>query len=84
MDGGYYTKTPENRPLIGPMRTQGCVVVGALSGFGVMAAAAAGELGANHVTGSALPDYADAFRLTRYEDPAYAAMMASQGDSGQL
>lgn len=84
VDGGYYTKTPENRPLIGPMRTQGCVVVGALSGFGVMAAAAAGELGANHVTGSALPDYADAFRLTRYEDPAYAAMMASQGDSGQL
>ena len=84
VDGGYYTKTSENRPLIGPMRTRGCVVVGALSGFGVMAAAAAGELGANHVTGSALPDYADAFRLTRYEDPAYAAMMAAQGDSGQL
>jgi glycine/D-amino acid oxidase-like deaminating enzyme len=83
VDGGYYTKTPENRPLIGPMQTEGTFVVGALSGFGVMAAAAAGELVAKHVTRTNLPGYADAFRVTRYDDPTYLEAMA-ESDSGQL
>jgi glycine/D-amino acid oxidase-like deaminating enzyme len=34
VDGGYYTKTPENRPLIGPLPVPGAYVIGALSGFG--------------------------------------------------
>ena len=84
VDGGYYTKTPENRPLIGPTRTPGCFVVGALSGFGVMVAAAAGDLVARHVAGAGLPDYAPAFSLDRYDDPAYVEAMSSQTDSGQL
>ena len=85
VDGGYYTKTEENLPLIGPMATSGAVVVGALSGFGVMAAAAAGELAARHVTGAELPDYAPAFSPARYEDPSYLeAMRAIAGDDGQL
>src|SRR3712207_1061590 len=50
VDGGYYTKTRENRPLIGPLPVEGACVLGALSGFGVMAAPAAGELLAWHVT----------------------------------
>ncbi|MGW8181797.1 MAG: NAD(P)/FAD-dependent oxidoreductase, partial [bacterium] len=58
LDGGYYTKTKENRPLIGPLPVKGSYVIGALSGFGLMAACAAGELLAAHITGSSLPDYA--------------------------
>jgi glycine/D-amino acid oxidase-like deaminating enzyme len=84
VDGGYYTKTPENRPLIGPMRTAGAFVVGALSGFGVMAAAAAGELAALHITDSTLPAHADAFRPTRYDNPEYIQSIAGQVDTGQL
>lgn len=38
VDGGYYTKTRENRPLIGPLPVEGAYVIGALSGFGIMAA----------------------------------------------
>jgi sarcosine oxidase, subunit beta len=61
VDGGYYTKTVENRPLAGPMATEGAFVAGALSGFGVMAACGVGDLVARHVTGSALPDHAAGF-----------------------
>jgi glycine/D-amino acid oxidase-like deaminating enzyme len=82
-DGGYYTKTQENRPLIGPLPVRGAYVIGALSGYGVMAACAAGELLAQHLTEQALPDYAPAFALERYQDPAYLAkFQATSG--GQL
>jgi glycine/D-amino acid oxidase-like deaminating enzyme len=83
VDGGYYTKTRENRPLIGPLPVEGGYVVGALSGFGVMAAAAAGELAALHLTGRRLPDYAPAFALSRYQDPAYLEGIDSL-ESGQI
>jgi len=84
VDGGYYTKTRENRPLIGPLGVEGGYVVGALSGFGVMAAAAAGELVSLYVTGGELPDYAAAFKLGRYEDPAYVAEIGSLTNTGQI
>ncbi len=84
IDGGYYTKTRENRPLIGPLPVEGAYIIGALSGYGLMASAAAGELLAAHMTGAALPDYAPAFALSRYEDPAYQQLLANWGDSGQL
>jgi len=84
IDGGYYTKTRENRPLIGPAGPEGSVVVGALSGYGVMAAAAAGELGATHVTGGSLPDYARWFAPGRYEDPEYLELLEQMTDSGQI
>jgi glycine/D-amino acid oxidase-like deaminating enzyme len=82
-DGGYYTKTQENRPLIGPLPVQGAYVIGALSGYGVMAACAAGELLAQHLTERALPDYAPAFALERYQDPAYLAKFHAT-NGGQL
>ncbi|MFQ3681935.1 hypothetical protein [Roseiflexus sp.] len=44
IDGGYYTKTRENRPLIGPVGPRGSFVLGALSGYGIMAACGAAEL----------------------------------------
>jgi glycine/D-amino acid oxidase-like deaminating enzyme len=84
VDGGYYTKTRENRPLVGPMDTRGAYVVGALSGFGVMAAAAAGELVSLHVAGSPLPGYAGAFRPDRYENPSYRELLERMTDGGQI
>ncbi|HSR46766.1 MAG TPA: FAD-binding oxidoreductase [Anaerolineales bacterium] len=84
VDGGYYLKTRENRPLIGPLPVSGGYVLGALSGFGLMASPAAGELLAAHVVGEALPEFAAAFRLERYEDPAYRALLENWGSTGQL
>ncbi|HET9221929.1 MAG TPA: FAD-dependent oxidoreductase [Roseiflexaceae bacterium] len=84
IDGGYYTKTRENRPLIGPLPIQGAYIVGALSGYGLMAACAAGELLAAHITGGVLPHYAPAFALSRYDDPAYQALLEDWPDTGQL
>ena len=54
-DGGYYTKTRENRFLAGPLPVEGAYVIGAFSGYGLMAACGAGELLAAHLTGSPLP-----------------------------
>jgi glycine/D-amino acid oxidase-like deaminating enzyme len=84
VDGGYYTKTRENRPLIGPLGLDGAHVFAGLSGYGLMAALAGGELLAAHVTGAALPPYAGAFLLSRYEDKAYQAQLAAWGSTGQL
>jgi len=84
VDGGYYTKTRENRPLIGPLPVEDTYIIGALSGFGIMAACASGELLAAHLTGADLPHYARVFRLERYEDPAYRKLLESWDETGQL
>ena len=60
VDGGYYTKTRENRPLVGPAGPEGFHLAVGLSGFGVMVAAGVGDLLACHVAGTELPGYADA------------------------
>ncbi|HZF13910.1 MAG TPA: FAD-binding oxidoreductase [Thermoanaerobaculia bacterium] len=83
VDGGYYCKTRENRPLIGPTPVPGNHLLCGLSGFGIMASQAAAELLAAHVTGETLPDDASEFLLSRYEDPAYLASLA-RFSSGQL
>jgi len=84
VDGGYYTKTRENRPLACPLPVAGAFVHGALSGFGLMASSATAELLARHITGGALPDYAPAFDLRRYDDPAYLRSLERWGSAGQL
>ncbi len=85
VDGGYYVKTRENRPLIGPLPVGGAYVSSAYSGFGIMAGCAGGELVAAHVTGTALPDYAPAFSLARYDDPAYVQRIEAWGaTTGQI
>jgi glycine/D-amino acid oxidase-like deaminating enzyme len=84
VDGGYYTKTRENRPLIGPLPVKGAYLMGAFSGYGIMASCAAGELLAAHLTGSQLPSYAPAFALERYQDPEYQKLLEKWGDTGQL
>ncbi|MBI2163258.1 MAG: FAD-binding oxidoreductase [candidate division NC10 bacterium] len=83
-DGGYYAKTRENRPLICPLPVTGAYLIGGFSGFGIMAACAAGELLAAHVTGGPLPSYAPAFALERYQDPEYQRLLENWGASGQL
>ncbi len=84
VDGGYYTKTRENRPLIGPTLVEGAYVMGALSGFGLMASCASGELLADHLTRSTLPSYAPAFSLDRYQDPEYQRLLETWDSTGQI
>lgn len=85
VDGGYYCKTHDNRPLIGPLPVEGVYVIGALSGYGVMGSQAAAELLAGYLTGEPLPDYAPAFRCDRFTDLAYMARMARwDATAGQL
>ena len=82
--GGYYTMTEENWPLIGPMGVDGAFVVGALSGFGTMAACAAGSLCAAWVAGGDLPEYAADLGMTRYENAALMAELAAIQSKGVL
>ena len=84
IDGGYYTKTEENRPLVGPLPVQGAWIIGALSGFGLMASPACGELLSKHIAGADLPHYAPWFQLSRYEDSEYQEMLKSWDQTGQL
>lgn len=80
MDGGYYCKTLDNRPLIGPYSSikgyfiSGKIFIiniflflnqGGFSGFGVMGSAAGGELIASHILEQSLPTYAKSFLPTR-------------------
>ncbi len=84
VDGGYYTRTSENRPIIGPLPIEGAFTLCALSGFGLMAATGSAELLADHIVGATLPAHAGKFMLSRYDDPAYLTMLADWGSDGQL
>ena len=84
VDGGYYVRTPENRPLVGPLPIAGAYLNAAYSGFGIMGACAGGELLAAHVCGTALPTYAAAFHPARFDEPRYLDAFASEGGDGQL
>ena len=84
VDGGYYTKTRENRFLSGPLPVEGAYVLGALSGYGLMSSNTAADLLAAHITNAPLPPYAPAFALSRYDDPGYQRLFETWGDSGQL
>jgi len=81
--GGYYTMTEENWPLIGPMRTEGAFVAGALSGFGSMAACATGSICAAWVAGKTVPEYATSLSSSRYGDTALMEQLRSM-DKGSL
>lgn len=84
VDGGYYTKTPDNRPLIGPLEVPGAYVCSAFSGFGIMTSCGAAELLAQHATGASLPGYASAFLPDRFQDPGYLEIFENANSSGQL
>jgi glycine/D-amino acid oxidase-like deaminating enzyme len=82
--GGYYTKTPDGLPLVGPLGIDGAHVVGALAGYGTMAACAAGELAAAGVVGAARADYAEALMPGRLGDARYLAALPREADRGEL
>jgi glycine/D-amino acid oxidase-like deaminating enzyme len=85
VDGGYYCKAHDNRPLIGPTSIDGVFVLGALSGYGIMASQAAADLLATYILDHPRPDYAPAFHPARFQDPAYQRVLATlDARSGQL
>lgn len=84
IDGGYYARTPENRPLIGPLPVDGAFIIGGFGGFGMQVSCGAGDLLARHVMKKELPSYAPAFLFSRYEDPQYQETLRTWGASGQI
>ena len=83
VDGGYYVKAPDNRPLVGPLPVDGAWVLGALSGFGIMASQGVADLLAAYLMSAPLPDYAPAFVPDRLR-PDYLAHWAQFGDAWSL
>ena len=84
VDGGYYTRTAENRPLIGPLPVEGAYILGGVGGFGMQVSCGASELLATYITQSDLPHFAAAFRIDRYDDPEYQTLLERWGTSGQI
>lgn len=85
VDGGYYCKAPDNRPLVGPVGPAGAYVCAALSGYGVMGSQAAGEIVAAQIVGAPLPAHAGLADPARLEDPAFIAGLATRDPrAGQL
>jgi len=81
---GYYTSTEENWPMIGEMEVDGAYIVGAMSGFGTMAACAAGELCAQWVLGNSLPKYAFELSPERHNDASLLAEIHALSSRGIL
>ncbi len=81
---GYYSRTPENWPLIGPLEVEGAFAIAALSGFGTMIACAAGELCAAWMTDAPLPGYARNFHPDRYSNPGIMTEISKIESDGQL
>ena len=84
IDGGYYARTPENRPLIGPLPVVGAYIVGGFGGFGMQVSCGAADLLAHHILQKDLPHYAPAFLLSRYDDPLYQQTLSQWSESGQI
>jgi sarcosine oxidase subunit beta len=78
IDGGYYTKTPENIPLVGPLANlSNAFIIGGLSGYGIMSSNALGELCASYIVNGTqdtllkFPSYASPMLPSRYMDRQY-------------
>ena len=85
VDGGYYTKAADNMPVVGPHGMPGLYLMGALSGYGIMAAQGAAELLGAHLLGGPLPEHAAALLPARLLDAGYReALAAAAAGAGQL
>ena len=82
--GGYYTMTEENWPLIGPLGVDNAYIVGALSGFGSMAAPAAGALCAAWIAGEELPAFAADLSPARHENERLMSELRAASSKGLL
>ena len=65
-EAGYYTRTPDDLPLIGPMDIEGAFVTGGFAGYGAMVACAAGEIAASWMVEGSAPGWTSAFRPDRF------------------
>ena len=84
VDGGYYTKVGDNRPLVGPTELPGFHLLAGLSGYGIMVAMGAAELLAAHLAGTP-PAWARDVAPERFADAAYVARLAAgAAGAGQL
>ncbi|MFT5139222.1 MAG: glycine/D-amino acid oxidase-like deaminating enzyme [Lysobacterales bacterium] len=82
---GYYSRTKENWPVIGPLAEHANLfTIAALSGFGTMAACASGDLLAQWMLGLEKPGYARHFHPERYKDPEIMAEIEAIESDGQL
>ena len=82
---GYYTRTKDNWPLIGPTKIPNVFVIGALSGYGTMTACAAGQLCSKYILNDQeLPDYAPYFHPNKYQNPAIVKEINAIKSDGQL
>ncbi|MFT5484991.1 MAG: glycine/D-amino acid oxidase-like deaminating enzyme [Halieaceae bacterium] len=81
---GYYTRTRENWPIIGPLGPSGAYAVGGLSGYGTMTGCAAGDLCARYIVAKSLPGYARNFHPDRYDDEQIVDEIDMLGSDGQL
>jgi glycine/D-amino acid oxidase-like deaminating enzyme len=84
IDGGYYARTPENRPLIGPLPVDGAFIIGGFGGFGMQVSCGASDLLAHHILQHELRSYAPAFLFSRYNDPHYQEMLSRWEALGQI
>jgi len=66
------------------MDVEGAYVVGALSGFGTMAACASGDLCARTLLGRELPEFAGCLSLQRYNDLPLMEELMSMSSRGIL
>src|SRR4029078_1419525 len=81
VDGGYYTKMPDNRVSVGPTEVPGLHLLAALSGYGIMASMGAAELMAAHLLDGAAPPWLAAplaadLAARRLGDAGYRAQRA--------
>ncbi|KAL4165161.1 hypothetical protein KRP22_003892 [Phytophthora ramorum] len=86
VSGGYYCKTLDNLPLIGPAPSTigGIFLQSAMTGVGLMSSGASGHLLATQVMGEklegcGLADHVDAFLPSRFEDQAYVDFLSDGG-----
>lgn len=82
---GFYTRTRENWPIIGPSENPDVYVIGALSGFGTMTACAAGELCTKYILNeSELPNCSIYFHPNRYKNKIILEEIKKCDSDGQL
>ena len=82
---GYYTRTNENWPLIGPTKMKNVFVIGALAGYGTMGACAAAKLCSSYILGhSEFPNYAKYFHPLRYQNDSITKKRNEIEIDGQL
>ena len=85
VDGGYYTKTRENRLLAGPLPVEGAYVIGEAVRLRAHVVQRRRRISSRTTSRDGrCRAYAPAFSLARYDDPAYARSVDRWGDSGQL